>query len=337
MEIYKTIELFAGAGGMAIGFERAGFEPILLVEKDRDACRTLKTNRPQWPIFQGDVTLANYSNLKPDTVTGGFPCQSFSHAGKRLGLEDTRGTLFYEFARCIKETSPKFFLGENVHGLMTHDNGRTFKTVLGVLSDLRYYVEYKLLDSSEFGVPQKRKRLIIVGVNKSLNIGFKWPKKEFPPLTLRDALRGCPSSPCVSYSEKKAKVLELVPPGGDWRDLPDDIAKEYMGKSYYNTDGGRTTYARRISWDKPSPTITCSPAQKQTEICHPDETRPLSVRESARIQTFPDDWIFEGSVSSQYKQIGNAVPVELAYRLANSVRSSLSGDNIENETLFGRV
>lgn len=322
---------------MAIGFEKAGFEPILLVEKDKDACRTLIKNRPQWPIFHGDVALANYSGLKPEVVTGGFPCQSFSHAGKRAGLEDVRGTLFYEFARCIKETSPKFFVGENVHGLFTHDNGKTFKVVIDVLSSLDYHIEYRLMNSSEFGVPQKRNRIIIVGIDKKTEFKFEWPKPDLNLLTLRNALKDCPKSPCASYSEKKSKVLKLVPPGGNWRDLPSEVAKEYMGKSYYNAAGGRTTYAKRLSWDEPCLTILCSPSQMQTERCHPDETRPLSIRESARIQTFPDEWVFEGGITSQYKQIGNAVPVELAYRIANSIRESLSGITVENETLFGRL
>lgn len=340
MNSYKTIELFAGAGGMALGFEKAGFEPILLVEKDKDACRTLKKNRPLWPVSQADIALVDYSGLSPTIVTGGFPCQSFSHAGQRLGMEDTRGTLFYEFARCVKETSPKIFLGENVHGLLTHDKGETFKTIISVFSDLGYDIEYRLLDSSEFGVPQRRKRVIIVGINRNLNTRFQWPKIESSILTLKDALQNCPQSPCAAYSERKSKVLKMVPPGGNWRSLPEDVAKEYMGKSFYNKSGGRTTYAKRLSWDEPCLTILCSPSQMQTERCHPDETRPLSIRESARIQTFPDEWVFEGSVFSQYKQIGNAVPVELAYKLALSVEKTLCKTpkaTIDEETLFGTL
>lgn len=333
---YKTIELFAGAGGMALGFEKAGFTPMLLVEKNNDACKTLKRNRPEWIVNNGDVINVDYSGMHPSLVTGGFPCQSFSHVGKRLGLEDVRGTLFYEFARCIKETSPKVFIGENVYGLMTHDKGRTFKVILDVLSDLGYNIEHRLLDAYDFGVPQKRKRLIIVGIDKSLKTGFPWPNPDKKKLTLKDALSNCPESTGQKYSEKKAKVLRLVPPGGNWKSLPTEIAKEYMGKSYYNS-GGRTTYAKRLSWDEPCLTILCSPAQMQTERCHPDITRPLTIRESARIQTFPDDWIFEGGVASQYKQIGNAVPVELAYRLAESVTKVLSGFVVKNETLFENI
>ena len=331
MKNYGIIELFAGAGGMALGFEKAGFKPILLVEKDKDACFTLLSNRPNWPVFGGDVSMADYSGKEPTVVTGGFPCQSFSHAGRRLGLEDTRGTLFYEFARCIKETSPKIFVGENVHGLITHDKGKTFKVVLDVLSGLGYNVEYELLNAYDYGVPQKRNRLIIVGYKNGIKFG--WPPKCKKHLSLKDAIFDCPLSEGSRYSERKTRVLEMVPPGGNWRNLPADIAKEYMGKSYYN-EGGRTTYARRLSWDEPCLTIVCSPSQMQTERCHPDETRPLTVRESARIQTFPDEWIFYGSVSSKYRQIGNAVPVQLAFAIATAIKLALDGKTKISEDLF---
>ena len=139
---------------------------------------------------------------------------------------------------------------------------------------------------------------------------------------LREALAGCPDSPGEEYSEKKRRVLEQVPPGGCWVDLPDEVAREYMGKSYYS-GGGRRGMARRISWDEPCLTLTCSPSQKQTERCHPDETRPFTIREYARIQSFPDSWRFCGGIGDQYKQIGNAVPVELARRIAVELKNSM--------------
>ena len=140
--------------------------------------------------------------------------------------------------------------------------------------------------------------------------------------TLRQALEGCPTSPGVEYSEKKRKVLSLVPAGGCWVDLPEAVAKDYMGKSYYS-GGGRRGMARRISWDEPCLTLTCSPSQKQTERCHPDETRPFTVREYARIQSFPDDWKFCGGIGDQYKQIGNAVPVEMARRIGVQLKAAI--------------
>ena len=317
----SVIELFAGAGGLALGMEKAGLKAKSLIEIDKDAVATLRCNRPNWNVTQADISKVSYDGISADVVTGGFPCQAFSYAGKGLGLEDTRGTLFYEFARCVKEVQPKLFLAENVRGLISHQKGKTFKYVLSVLESLGYNVQYRLLNAVNYDVPQKRERVIIVGTRPGTR--FQYPAPAPRILTLRDALKDVPPSEGMKYSPKKAAVLALVPPGGCWRDLPEDIQKSYMMKSYYLT-GGRTGMARRISWDEPSLTLTTSPLQKQTERCHPDETRPFTVREYARIQTFSDDWEFMGSISSKYKQIGNAVPVNFAYHLGRAIVSALS-------------
>jgi DNA (cytosine-5)-methyltransferase 1 len=317
----SVIELFAGAGGLAIGMEKAGLKANSLIEIDKDAVATLRYNRPNWNVTQADISKVSYDGISADVVTGGFPCQAFSYAGKGLGLEDTRGTLFYEFARCVKEVQPKLFLAENVRGLISHQKGKTFKYVLSVLESLGYNVQYRLLNAVNYDVPQKRERVIIIGTRPGIR--FQYPAPAPRIFTLRDALKDVPPSEGMKYSPKKAAVLALVPPGGCWRDLPEDIQKSYMMKSYYLT-GGRTGMARRISWDEPSLTLTTSPLQKQTERCHPDETRPFTVREYARIQTFSDDWEFMGSIGSKYKQIGNAVPVNFAYHLGRAIVSALS-------------
>ncbi len=320
----KAIELFAGAGGLALGLEKAGLKTQFLVEIDKDAVATLRHNRPDWHIIHDDISKVSFKQMSADVVTGGFPCQSFSYAGKKLGLEDTRGTLFYEFARCVQEIQPKLFLAENVRGLISHQQGETLKIILSILESLGYQVQYRLLNAVNYDVPQKRERIIIVGTRSQLNVQFFYPEPSEKILTLRDALKNVPPSAGVKYSKKKAEVLKLVPPGGCWRDLPGNIQKEYMMKSYY-LGGGKTGMARRISWDEPSLTLTTSPSQKQTDRCHPDETRPFTVREYARIQTFPDDWEFMGGITSQYKQIGNAIPVNFAYHLGRSIISALTG------------
>jgi len=343
LRLYRSIELFAGAGGMALGMEKAGIEHILLNDFDRYAAATLKKNRPQWNIIHGDVAKIDFLPYcgKVDLLTGGFPCQAFSYAGKKRGLEDTRGTLFYEFARVLKETKPKVFLAENVKGLLNHDQGRTLKTIVSVFESMGYEVlKPRVLKAVDYHVPQKRERLFIVGIQKSYAscCSFRWPKPADRRYTLKDALKkgmlyNCdvPSSDGQKYPPKKKEVLDLVPPGGYWRDLPLEIQKSYMMKSFY-LGGGKTGIARRIAWDEPCLTLTCSPAQKQTERCHPDETRPFTVREYARIQTFPDEWVFEGPVTQQYKQIGNAVPVNLAYALGCSLVDLLNQIEIyENE------
>ncbi len=319
-----AIELFAGAGGIALGLEQAGISTLEYVEFDKACCETLRANRPEWNVICDDIHNVSFKKYKDkvDIVTGGFPCQAFSYAGKKMGFDDTRGTLFHEFARCVKEVRPKMFLAENVRGLASHDNGRTLSVIIGVLEELGYTVQKQILNAAYFGVGQKRERIVIIGVKKGLPITFTYPKAEAKMTTLREALKDCPASIGEQYSEKKRKVLALVPPGGCWVDLPEEIAKEYMGKSYYS-GGGRRGMARRISWDEPSLTLTCSPSQKQTERCHPEETRPFTVREYARIQSFPDNWAFSGGITDQYKQIGNAVPVELARRIGVQLKEAI--------------
>lgn len=331
---FNSIELFAGAGGLAIGLERAGFNAVALNEFNKDACNTLRINRPNWNVIEGDIQKVDFTGFTDvDFVSGGFPCQAFSYAGNQRGFEDTRGTLFFEFARAIKEMQPKVFLGENVRGLLAHDDGKTLASIKAAIADLGYtLIEPRVLKAIFFRVPQKRERFFLVGIRNDLvkYAQFNWPMPHKRVMVLRDALKAgelyasdVADSKGQSYPERKKAILDLIPPGGYWRDLPDALQREYMQKSYF-LGGGKTGMARRLSWDEPSLTLTCAPAQKQTERCHPEETRPLKVREYARIQTFPDDWEFAGSVTSQYKQIGNAVPVNLAYAMGRSLISLLN-------------
>lgn len=327
---FNSIELFAGGGGLALGMSLAGFHHVLLNEFETAACKTLKTNKPEWNVIEGDVRHIDFTPLrgKIDFLSGGFPCQAFSYAGKGAGFNDTRGTLFFELARAVKEIQPKVFMGENVKGLISHENGRTFETIKNTIAELGYtLVEPRVLRAIMYQVPQKRERLILIAIRNDIaqNVEFHWPTPYHEVLTLRDALyksviyeNDVPVSEGAQYPEKKKRVLAMVPQGGDWRNLPEEVAKDYMGGSWL-LGGGKTGMARRLSLDEPSLTLTCSPCQKQTERCHPLETRPLSVREYARIQTFPDNWVFQGSMSDKYKQIGNAVPVNLAWAVGRSL------------------
>jgi len=323
---YTSVELFAGTGGTALGFENAGITHILLNEWDKNACETLRINRPKWNVAEGDIKNLSFKEGMADIVQGGFPCQAFSYAGRGMGFNDTRGTLFFEFARCIKEIKPKIAIGENVKGLARHDDGKTLTTMINVLKELGYRVAYRILRAQYLDVPQKRERLMIVGIRNDLDFPILFPKERDYTISLKEALENCPKSEGQAYPKNKKKIMELIPEGGYWKDLSVELQKEYMKASYYHT-GGRTGMARRLSWDEPSLTLTCAPAQKQTERCHPSETRPLTVKEYARIQTFPDDWTFAGSTTSKYKQIGNAVPVNLGYHMANSVIAMLEKKN----------
>ena len=270
-----------------------------------------------------NIDFKEYRNTV-DLLTGGFPCQAFSYAGNKGGFEDTRGTLFFELARAIQDIRPKVVFCENVKGLLSHDKGNTFNVIKNTINELGYtLVEPRILQAIKYKVPQKRERLIIIAIRNDYanKVQFHWPSPYYKVMNLRDALYAgelyetdVPDSEGQKYPEKKMKIMELVPMGGYWKDLPIDIQKEYMGGSF-ELEGGKTGMARRLSLDEPSLTLTCAPAQKQTERCHPIETRPLTVREYARIQTFPDDWKFAGNMSAQYKQIGNAVPVNLSYAI----------------------
>lgn len=332
----KCIELFAGAGGLALGLEKAGFEEIGLIEIDKKACDTLRLNRPSWNVIEEDIVefskkdLLKEFNIKKgelDLLSGGYPCQSFSYAGKRLGIDDVRGTMFYYYAEFLRQLQPKMFLAENVKGLTTHEGGKTMQTMLDVFKELGYEVEWKVLDAWNYGVAEKRQRVVIIGIRNDLKdkIKFEYPKPHDYKPVLKDVLKNVPKSEGAKYPEKKKKVFDLVPPGGYWKDLPDDVARDYM-KSCYFMGGGRTGIARRLSWEEPSLTLTCSPMMKQTDRCHPDESRPFTTREYARIQSFPDNWEFAGKMNDVYKQIGNAVPVELAKNVGESIIKALGGD-----------
>lgn len=327
---YNLVELFAGGGGLALGMEQAGLNSIFLNELDKHACATLRHNRPEWNVVEGDITKIDFSAIKEkvDVLTGGFPCQAFSYAGKGLGFEDTRGTLFYDMARAIKELKPKVFMAENVRALLTHEDGETLKTIRAVIDELGYeLVEPKVVKAIFYKVPQKRERLILVGIRKDLasKAQFHWPSPYKRVMTLKDAFKkgelfdtDVPKSEGQSYPTRKKEIMKYVPEGGYWRDLPDNLQREYMKGSYF-LGGGKTGMARRLSMNEPSLTLTTSPAQKQTERCHPKDTRPLQIREYARIQTFPDNWEFQGTLTAVYKQIGNAVPVNMAAALGRSL------------------
>jgi len=373
-----SISLFAGAFGLDIGIEQAGFHTISVVEKDRDATKTIAINRPhlqesaipreiekvtsQDLLAEGGRVLKLGRDIHPgevDLVTGGPPCQPFSTAGKRGSVMDPRGSLFMEFIRIVKEVQPRFFLMENVRGLLSasvrhrpiNQRGKNYppleidemagaalKAVLTEMKELGYSVVYNLLEAADYGVPQNRSRVIFIGARDGETATFPLAKysqngKVLPKWrTLRDALTGLvdPQIEFIPYSESRLKYLRLLKAGQNWRDLPEELIKEAMGGAY-NSGGGKVGFYRRLSWDKPSPTVTTSPQQKATDMCHPVELRPLSVRECAKIQTFPDDWIFHGSISSKYKQIGNAVPVLLAKEIGSYLLDLIQGNKPEGK------
>ena len=318
---YTFIEVCAGGGGLSTGLIKAGFTPILLNDNNKDCCKTLKHNHLEANVVCESMDKIDYSPFinKVDLLTGGVPCQSFSQAGLRKGLEDPRGDLMIKFIEILNLVRPKLFMIENVKGLLTHNEGKTIEKIIDTLNKNKLYnISYKCLDASKYDVPQKRERVFIVGVIKNITLPFNFPKESLTKKVLKDVLYNVPQSNGANYNENKIKLFKMIPQGGCWVNLPEDLQKEYLGNSY-NSGGGKRGILYRLSMEKPSLTLLCTPSQKQTERCHPIETRPLTVRESSRIQTFPDDWIFCGPKVQQYKQIGNAVPVNLGWVVGLSV------------------
>lgn len=342
-----SISLFSGAFGLDLGVEQAGFECLIAIERDKDCVATIKANRPNLLVWNQDIErvtgmeiLAEISrhfgsSVQPgdiDLVTGGPPCQPFSTAGKRLSTSDSRGELFVHFLRIIAEIQPRFFLMENVKGILSSfcevggDRLPVLDRILSEINKIGYQAKYALLQAADYGVPQSRERIFFLGERQPSSFSFpeathgRNDPKRLPWVTTGKAFSGLdPGNQEFSpYPEKNAQFFNLLDAGQDWRNLPLELQKEALGKAYFS-GGGRTGYYRRLSLEKPSPTVTCSPKQKSTGMCHPTELRPISVQESAVLQSFPLDWVFKGSTSSKYKQIGNAVPVKLARAIAANI------------------
>ena len=328
-EICPTfIEVCSGCGGLSTGFMNAGFKPLLLNELIPTFCQTLRNNHPGAHVVEGsmlDLDLTEFRG-KVDVLQGGVPCQSFSHAGERKGLEDPRGQLIVQFNHLVLTCEPRIFVVENVRGLVTHEGGQTLRDVKTMFENGGMYtVKHQILNANDYDVPQKRERVFIVGVHQSIDREFEYPEPSMlSPRVLRDVLtEDIRDGPGMTYAPAKAAVLAQVGQGQCWVNLPPEVQAAYMGEKSLAAGGGKRGIARRLSMDEPSLTLTTSPCQKQTERCHPLETRPLNIREYARIQTFPDSYEFCGSVGNQYKQIGNAVPVKLAEAMAKQIRQFL--------------
>ena len=349
-----VISLFSGAMGLDIGLEKAGLNIVLGQDVDPACAATMRANGHK--VLDGDIRRIGEAELleqagmargEPFLICGGPPCQPFSTAGKRMGINDPRGSLFMDFIRMIDYIRPRFFIMENVKGLMSaplkHIPEQRLGTVLDVIlsefDKLGYKTVYGLLDAVNYGVPQFRERFVLIGSRDSENIFLPLPthfQRHQEPVyrwrTLRDAIQDLERDwgECAAFSKDRLAYLRLVPEGGNWRDLPEDVRAEAMGGAY-GSGGGKVGFYRRLSYSQPAPTLVTSPVQKATMMCHPTQDRPLSIREYARIQQFPDDWKFMGTGAAKYRQIGNAVPVGLAEALGKAVLSA-ADDSAEVHT-----
>ncbi len=360
----KFISLFSGGMGLDLGLEMANFECAACVEINEDAVKTIRYNRPNITVFDKSITdvsgkdllqAGNFKKNEVPLVVGGPPCQAFSVFGNRLGLEDARGQMLFEYLRIIKETQPKVFLMENVRGLLSmsiipkksakqenkniplshYEHGSLIRLLFEEFNNIGYNVNCFVVNAVNYGAPQIRERVLLIGNRYGYNIDFTKPQysnrpgDNLPPFkTLGDAIDpkkgfvdNCPE--VMNFSPRKLKYLSMVPEGGNWRSLPIDIQKESMGKSWF-LKGGRSAYWRKLSYNFPSPTVVTMPNHAGTSMCHPKELRAISVGEAAAIQEFPKDWIFQGTTSSKFKQVGNAVPTRLGKVAGDVIRDLLS-------------
>jgi len=353
-----SVSLFSGAMGLDLGFERAGFMPVFAADNMSAAIATIRANRPEIPLFEDDIRELRGEAIRAmtgltdfDVLIGGPPCQSFSTAGSRKSVDDHHtGPLVFEFIRLVEELRPSAFLMENVKGLLSaslkwralpyNNNGKridewygsVMRELVSRVNAIGYSVACAELNAADYGIPQRRIRVFLMGFRDKLLPTFPVPTHSEtgdlfrkPWETIRPYISHLSddTSHCARFSPRKLSYLRKIPSGGNWRDLSLQDQMASMGRAFH-AKGGRSGYWRRLSWEEPAPTILTEPQNASTALCHPDLDRPLSVRECAVLQTFPENWKFAGRGAEQYRLIGNAVPVRLAEALGRHMRALLA-------------
>jgi len=345
MKNLKALSFFSGAMGLDLGLKKAGIDVILACESERFIRETIKLNNPKLKVLE-DINLYSAKEIRKeaglkknetiDLMVGGPPCQAFSTAGKRLSINENRGVVFIKYLELIKELNPTYFVIENVRGLLSvplkhvpHNNrksklktieekGGTLQYILNYLKKCGYKVSFNLYNSANFGTPQIRERIVIMG-NKKDKLPYLSPTHsqhgEFGLKkwnTFKCAVKGLHNikHDHVKFPDNRIKYYKKLKEGQNWKNLSKALQKEALGNSYY-AGGGKTGFLRRLGWNKPSPTLVTDPTMPATDLAHPELNRPLSIQEYMRIQEFPDNWKLSGSLRNQYKQIGNAVPISL--------------------------
>jgi DNA (cytosine-5)-methyltransferase 1 len=345
---YSTVSLFSGGMGLDLGLHRTGrFRLLAAVERNAAACETIRTNHAAgrvggegFRLYQTDIqtldpaVLMTDLGLRPgelDLVVGGPPCGSYSHAGRRRGVRDVNGLQLWQFLWFVEALRPRCWVMENVPGLQSArlspatPKGSVLTQFLTDIPD-EYRADVLIANAADYGTPQTRTRVLVVG--NRLGVRPSLPPATHgaagtgltPQKTFREAVAGlaAPTASVARYTPKRRAVLDQVPTGRNWRALPPDVARQAMGKAYHGS-GGRPGWFRRLAWDEPVPTLTTDPSAVMVCRCHPEEARPLSVAEYARLQGFPDEWVFCGLMAAQYRQIGNAVPVPLGEVVGRAV------------------
>jgi DNA (cytosine-5)-methyltransferase 1 len=315
---FTVVSTFAGCGGSSTGYVWAGGKVLLAVEWDNNAVEVYHLNHPHTPIYHGDIAKLSVdaclerTGLRPgelDILDGSPPCQGFSVSGKRQ-IDDPRNQLFREFVRLLAGLKPKVFVMENVAGLVKGKMKLVFAEVLTELRDAGYRVSARLMNTAYFGVPQSRPRLIFVGVRDDLGIEPSHPKAQTQPITVREAWEGVLEEPAPYVSPKLRSFMHLVPAG----EAGDAI---FSKRSYFST--------RRLTWDKPSPTITKSDTGTRCGIIHPQGGRLITIAEMKRLQSFPDCYRFTGGYRRAAERIGNSVPPRFMQAVAEHIRDEILG------------
>lgn len=330
-EIFNCIDLFCGAGGMSYGFEKAGFKTIYAVESNKIYADSYKLNFCEANVYVGDIKdISNKEilsikekNGSVDIIIGGPPCQGFSIAGNigRLFLDDSRNRLFLEYVRFVKLLKPKMFVLENVAALVTHNKGKTITEIVECFKKCGYKVQYSILNSVDYDVPQERRRVFIVGTCDEY--AFHYPKKSSNIITVKEAIGDLPKLSAgessnidlhiaMKHTKQMLEKMSYVKDGGNREDIPESIRPK---------SGDIRKYVRYASW-KPSFCVTGD----MRKIFHYEQNRALTCRELARLQTFPDTFTFCGSTIQIQQQIGNAVPCNLAYAIAKECMRCLQND-----------
>lgn len=332
---FRVVSLFSGCGGLDLGLEQAGLDVIWANDVDKSAVETYRHNNKSSTVIEGDIKSIHVDDIPScEIVVAGFPCQPFSSAGSRKGVSDERGTLFEEAIRVIEDKNPMVVIFENVRGILSTknlDGSLLIESIIKTLEDLEpgYNVHYKLLRSSDYGVPQQRYRVIFVGMRRDLNVHYTFPEPthsiDDPALTVGSIIKNIDNVPNQNdvwdLSPQSKKMVPFINEGGSWKDIPyehlpprlkrirDDM-KKYRAPNFY----------RRFARNEINGTITAAATPENCGILHPLEDRRYSVREVARIQSFPDDFIFVGdSIPSKYRIIGNAVPPKLGKVIGKSI------------------
>jgi DNA (cytosine-5)-methyltransferase 1 len=344
-----ALSFFSGAMGLDLGMENAGVKAILACEIDKSCRLTIQANRPDIGLI-GDVLKYSADDIRKmasisadtdiDVIFGGPPCQAFSTAGNRKGFQDDRGNVFLRYLDIVSDLKPKYVVIENVRGLLSapyhrdpndpkskYVKGGALLHTINKLEKAGYAVSFNLYNSANYGAPQIRERVVIIGCRNGVKAPYLIPthskdgEYNLPKwITLGDALEGLDLSDphFVKFPEDRLKYYRILKAGQYWKNLPVELQKEALGKSYY-LGGGKTGFLRRLSFDAPSPTLVTHPAMPATDLGHPIEDRPLCVEEYRRIQGFPDDWKICGNMLDQYRQIGNAVPISLGEAIGKMI------------------